>query len=233
MSITAIVLFVSIGAAVGYAVCASQAQVRGLRECETCLAKGATSDEEDTPIPPRVRRAIREAATAVAAEENLVAGPRVWVDLDTIAQIESCGNDAAVGVAGERGRYHITEAAWLDAMVWLRRHRGYRVTWRFDALAHDDGYARVIAGTYANEVLPRQLTCERLDKHDSTGPVPDCLLSRVAAYQCGAKRVRQAYALWRADAGTSSHWIGRLPVSTQEYLARYAVASGFAAAEEK
>jgi hypothetical protein len=242
MTITSIILFVLIGAAVGYALCAGQAQARGLRECETCLAKSLPAQDAecvedrsaraDEPIPPRVTRAIRDAAEAIPAREDLTNGPRVFVDLDAISRIESGDDDAAVGAAGERGRYQMTEGAWIDTMAWLQRHRRYRVTWPFRDRVHDSGCARVVAGTYVNEVLPRWLACERLDKHDSTGPVPDCLLSRVAAYNCGAKRVRQAYARWQADAGTAKHWIGYLPASTQDYLARYAVASGFAAAKK-
>ena len=117
-------------------------------------------------------------------------------------------------------------------MDWLCRNRGWRTRWPFKADARDPQKARVVAGTYINEVLPRWLACRRLDKNDSTDPVPDGLLSRVAAYNCGAKRVRQAYARWQGQGiGTSKHWIGYLPASTQTYLAKYAVASGFATAE--
>ena len=236
MSITAIILFVSLGAAVGYAVCAGQAQVRGLRECETCLARGATAEDADTAedgrsIPPRIVRAIRSAAEAadrlaeIGAEwdsaHGLTDGPRVWVDLDAISMIESGDRDDAVGSAGERGRYQITEGAWNDTMAWLHQHRGWRPRWEFRADARDPQRARVVAGTYLNEVLPRWLACERLSKTDSTGPIPDSLAARVAAYNCGARRVRQAYALWQAGGETSGHWITHLPGSTQDYLARY------------
>jgi len=246
MSITAIILFLLVGAAVGYAVCAGQAQVRGLRECETCLARGATAEaaeiaECDGSLPPRIVRAIRSAGEAAdrlaeieadrAGVHGLIDGPRVWVDLDAISRIESGDRDDAVGAAGERGRYQITGGTWNDTMDWLHRHRGWRVRWNFRTDACDPQRARVVAGTYVNEVLPRWLTCERLDKTDSTGPVPDSLLSRVAAYNCGAKRGRQAYARWQADAGTTRHWFSYLPASTQTYLAKYAVASGFATAE--
>ena len=252
MSITAIILFLLVGAAVGYAVCAGQAQVRGLRECETCLARGATAEaaeiaECDGSIPPRIVRAIRSAGEAAdrlaeieadrAGVYGLIDGPRVWVDLDAIAHVETghlpeSERDAAPGTAGEIGRYQITEGAWNDTMDWLCRNRGWRTRWNFRADARDPQRARVVAGTYINEVLPRWLACRRLDKNDSTDPVPDGLLSRVAAYNCGAKRVRQAYARWQGQGiGTSKHWIGYLPASTQTYLAKYAVASGFATAE--
>lgn len=246
MSITAIILFLLVGAAVGYAVCAGQAQARGLRECETCLARDADCEDRsaiaDKPIPPRIVRAIRSAAEAAnrlagieadrAGVSGLIDGPRVWVDLDAIAAVETghlpeSERDAAPGAAGEIGRYQITEGAWNDTMDWLCRNRGWRTRWNFKADARDPQRARVVAGAYLNEVLPRWLTCERLDKTDSTGPVPDCLLSRVAAWNCGAKRVRQAYARWQPDGG--KHWIGYLPASTQKYLARYAMASGFVA----
>jgi len=264
MTITAIILFVSIGLAMGYAVCSVQAQARSLRQCKSyrIVDAAATDDDErieplygdgepatpdrsahaDKAIPPRVVRVIRaaaEAADRLAAIEadragvaGLIDGPRVWVDLDAISRIESGDNDAALGGAGERGRYQITEGAWNDTMEWLRQNRGWRVRWNFRADAHDPQKARVVAGMYINEVLPRWLACRRLDKHDSTGPVPDCLIARVAAYNCGARRVRQAYARWQADAGTSKHWIAWLPASTQNYLAAYAVASGFAAASD-
>lgn len=241
MTITAIILFVSLGAAVGYAVCAGQAQVRGLRECETCLARGAAAEDADTAedgrsIPPRIVRAIRSAAEAAdrlaeieadrAGVHGLIDGPRVWVDLDAIAHVETghlpeSERNAAPGAAGEIGRYQITEGAWNDTMDWLGRNRGWRTRWAFRTDARDPQKSRVVAGTYLNEVLPRWLTCERLDKTDSTGPVPDSLASRVAAYNCGAKRVRQAYARWRAEAGTTRPWISYLPGSTRGYLSRY------------
>lgn len=253
MTITSVILFVLLGAGVGYAVCAGQAQARGLRECETCLTRRITAEAaeaagDDEPIPPRVRRAIRTAAEAAnrlagieadrAGVSGLIDGPRVWVDLDAIAHVETghlpeSERDAAPGAAGERGRYQITEGAWNDTMDWLQRHRGWRTRWHFKADAHDPQKARVVAGTYLNEVLPRWLACERLNRTDSTGPVPDGLLSRVAAWNCGAKRVRQAYARWQGqDVGTAKHWIAYLPASTQEYLGRYAVASGFVTAKK-
>jgi hypothetical protein len=214
---------------------------RMLAECEGVEDAGAEST-----LPPRVTRAIRpdakrrfgEAADAIPqtgncqpSTDNLLAGTCVWIDLDIIEHLETGGlpsekdRDEAVGRAGERGRYQITAAAWRDAMDWLKSRRGYKVSWLFEARAHDGGYARVIAGTYLNEVLPRQLTCARLDAHDRTGPVPDSWYARVAAYNAGARRVREAYAAWKAEEGTALPWTAFLPEPTIAYLARYAAAA--------
>lgn len=189
-------------------------------------------------LPPRVRQAIAEAAAAIESlsadhesqatgddTDALAAGPDVFVDLDIIAQIESNNRDDAISPAGARGRYQIMEAAWTDTLAWLKRNRGMRLNWEWKTQAHDGDVARVVAGHYINDILPRWLTIAKLYKSDSTDPVPDSLHARVAAYNCGAKRVRQAYARWQAQTGTALPWVAYLPAETQTYLARYAAAA--------
>ncbi len=197
-------------------------------------------------LPPRVKVAIAEAAAALeglspvpepqapasessdegqATSDARSDGPDVFVDLDVIAEIESGNRDDAISPAGARGRYQITEAAWNDTLAWLRRNRGIRLSWGWKTKAHDNDMARVIAGHYINDILPRWLTMAKLDRNDSTGPVPDTLMARVAAYNCGAKRVRQANARWQAAASKALPWVAYLPAETQTYLARYAAAA--------
>ncbi len=252
MTLTGIIVFVTIGAAIGYAAASIRAQGESIHHCEQCLGLSdrhdAGHDKAGEPtVPPRVLRAIREAAEVIGTcdgsrvtgdepqdtsderretSDDLTDGPRVWVNLDVIEVIETGHlppdlRDEAIGAAGERGRYQITEGAWGDTMQWLKRNRGYRVGWLWEVRAHESGYAKVIAGTYINEILPRWLTCARLDKQDSTRAVPDSLDARVAAYNAGAKRVRQAYVLSATDHAAKGDWRAYLPASTRVYLKRY------------
>ncbi|MEN6335291.1 MAG: hypothetical protein ABFE01_13660 [Phycisphaerales bacterium] len=236
-----VVLFIAIGVAIGWAACSVKAEGARIRQCEQC---GLVSDDvdrmmapineaDDEPIETLYERRPTSHGPRATSDDlmaDLANGPRVWVDLDIIEQIETGHlpenqRDAALGKAGERGRYQITEGAWNDTMAWLKRHRGYRVTWDFRARACDQCFATVIAGTYVNEILPRWLTTVHMDRNDSTRPVPDSLLARVAANNAGPKRVRQAYALWQADTGTTKPWTAYLPRSTINYLAKYEAAA--------
>ena len=143
----------------------------------------------------------------------------VYVDLEVLRMIESGGNDHAVSPAGAKGPYQITRVAWTDAVRSIQASRE-DVADRpgmldYDLWVENRAVSEAIAHEYINHVLPRYLTARQLHRGDTTGPVPDSLEARLAAYNAGAMRVRQAYEKSRAN------WIAHLPLETRDYLSRY------------
>lgn len=141
--------------------------------------------------------------------------PRVFVDLDVVRQIESGGNALAVSARGARGPYQFLRPAWEDSVKSLNRTPGRDLDLDYDTWVHDETVSRCIAHEYLSEVLPRYLTARHLYDGDVTGPVPDSLDARLAAFNAGAMAVR------RAHMRSAANWPWHLPAETREYISRY------------
>lgn len=196
--------------------------------------------------PPAARPPEADAASAFTPYEP---GPRdCTVDVDIISRIESNNDDAAIGAHGERGRHQMTAGAWRDVCDYMDRLNRKEVAgWdssaiedlrkNYSTLAIRWGVSTVMAHLYINHVIPGYLT-RRASLRASpqypdavTEPVPDSRIARVAAYNCGAYRVRKAYGE-AARGGFPARWMLCLPRTTQEYIQRYMVAAAQAEGKE-
>jgi len=142
-------------------------------------------------------------------------GSDIFIDMEALRMIESGGNSQAVSPAGARGPYQMCRLAWTDAVQSLDRRRGHPYGFDYDTYAESETIGRIVAWEYVSRVLPRYLTCDKISETDTTGPVPDCLAARLAAYNAGAGAVRKAYAKDPAN------WQKHLPDETREYISRY------------
>jgi hypothetical protein len=161
------------------------------------------------------RGRVSASSASSAAKKHPTIDRSIVVDMDLLREIESGGNGAAVSPKGARGPYQMCPAAWLDAQASLRA-RGRDIECAYAQWVHDETVSRCYAWEYISRVLPRYLTCERLDlDRDFTGPVRDCIDARLAAWNCGAKRVRQAYGQ------SAANWLRYVPAETREFVSRY------------
>lgn len=141
----------------------------------------------------------------------------IWIDLEILRRIESGGDPSAVSHAGARGPYQITRAAWRDAVASLARRdrEAAEAIADYDQWVHDETMGHCIAWEYVSRVLPAYLVARRLHRGDITGPVPDSVDTRLAAWNAGALTVRRAYAK------SPANWQAHLPGETREFLSRY------------
>lgn len=141
----------------------------------------------------------------------------IWIDLEILRRIESGGDPSAVSHAGARGPYQITRAAWRDGVASIaRRDRdAAEAITDYDQWVHDETMSHVIAWEYVSRVLPAYLVAGKLYQGDPTGPLPDCVDTRLAAWNAGALTVRRAYAK------SPANWQAHLPGETREFLRRY------------
>jgi hypothetical protein len=152
-----------------------------------------------------------------------------YVDLDILCQIESGGDCHARSPAGARGPYQLMRGAWCDAIDFMRAHpedwqnaksfidaHGSPFEWDYDINVEDLIISRAVASVYINHVIPSYLTCWHLFGSDLTGPVPDTLETRLAAYNAGALRVRQAWVR-----GDEKGWFMELPRETRQFVLSY------------
>jgi len=142
--------------------------------------------------------------------------PSIFVDLDILRQIESGGNPSAVSRAGARGPYQFLRPAWQDAARSMAARSAIpEPEFDYDKRVTDETISRAMAWEYLTKCLPRYLTAPRLDATDVTGPVPDSLDARLAAWNAGALVVRRAYAK------SPANWMAHLPFETRQFISRY------------
>jgi len=140
----------------------------------------------------------------------------IFIDLDILRQIESGGNASAVSRAGARGPYQFMRPAWQDAARSIAARSAIpEPEFDYDKRVTDETISRAMAWEYLTKCLPRYLTATRLDATDVTGPVPDSLNARLAAWNAGALAVRRAYAK------SPANWMAHLPFETREFISRY------------
>lgn len=119
-----------------------------------------------------------------------------------IATIESSNNPNAVGRAGERGLMQILNKRIWDEIV---NDIGNQ-NWTWEDHAFEGRINRFVGNHYINVMIPRMLRRYR---------IPDTIETRIASYNWGIGRVRDAYRTH------NENWLEHAPRVTRNYIERY------------
>ena len=123
----------------------------------------------------------------------------VEIDLATIRQIESGGNDRAVSKADCHGPYQFTKDTWTDCV----KRMGVNYVW-------DDVYNPSKAGKVAQWYLSNRIPA-MLRYYG----VPVTVESVLSSYNAGIGVVTKGYRSHGRD------WLAKMPLETKRYILKY------------